>query len=75
MKSRRVVPFLPYCAPGASSFSPAWPARSTAAPMTAERLNPKSASTQTVMIPAPAMSSTALMICTQVVPRMPPIST
>ena len=43
--------------------------------MTAERLNPNSASTHTVMIPAPAMSSTALMICTQVVPRMPPMST
>ena len=28
-----------------------------------------------VMIPAPAMSSTALMICTHVVPRMPPMST
>ena len=75
MKSMRVIAFLPYCAPGASSFSPVAPARATASPSTAERLKPYSASTQIVMIPAPAMSRIALMICTQVVPRMPPIST
>jgi hypothetical protein len=33
------------------------------------------ASTQKVMIAAPLTSSTALIICTQVVPFMPPIST
>ncbi len=43
--------------------------------MTSERLKPNFARTQTVMIPAPAMSRIALMICTQVVPFMPPMST
>ena len=56
------IALLPYCAPGASSFSPVAPARATASPSTAERLKPYRARTQIVMIPAPAMSSTALMI-------------
>jgi hypothetical protein len=40
MKSMRVIALLPYCAPGASSFSPVAPARATASPSTADRLNP-----------------------------------
>ena len=40
-----------------------------------EKSSPNFASTITVMMAAPLISSTALMICTQVVPRIPPIST
>ena len=40
-----------------------------------EKSSPNFASTMTVMIAAPLISNTALMICTQVVARMPPIST
>ena len=71
----------PYWAPGASTSRPAtaslvepetavW-----AAPRISEKLAPNLASTHTVIIAAPPISRTALMICTQVVPFMPPIST
>ena len=75
MKSSLVSPDLPYCAPGPSSLAPASPPFATASPSSAERLKPYKASTQIVITAAPMISSTALMICTQVVPRMPPMST
>ena len=46
-----------------------------AAPRISEKLKPNFASTITVISPAPPISRTALMICTQVVPFMPPTST
>ncbi len=64
---------MPYCRPGASTAG--LPEVSTAESSSVDRLKPLIASTQMVMMPAPAMSSTALMICTQVVPFMPPTST
>jgi hypothetical protein len=48
---------------------------SAAPPSSDDRLNPYLPSTQTVITNAPMMSSDALMICTYVVPRMPPTST
>ncbi len=47
----------------------------TASPKTRDRLKPLSAITHTNMIAAPLTSSTALIICTQVVPFIPPTST
>ncbi len=47
----------------------------SAAPSRPERLPPKRTSTHTVITAAPATSRAALMICTQVVPRMPPYIT
>jgi len=75
MKSILVIPDLPYCAPGPSSLAPASPPLATASPSSAEKLKPYKASTQIVITAAPTISSTALMICTHVVPRMPPMST
>ena len=75
MKSSRLASDLPYCAPGLSSFSPPGPAASTAEPSSDDRLNPYMPSTQRVITKVPAISSAALMICTQVVPFMPPTST
>ena len=46
-----------------------------AAPRISEKFSPNLANTKTVIIAAPPISSTALMICTHVVPFMPPIST
>src|SRR4029079_15362439 len=46
-----------------------------AAPSISEKLTPNFASTMTVMSAAPPISSAALMICTQVVPFIPPTST
>ncbi len=40
-----------------------------------EKLKPNLAKTVTVISAAPVISSTALMICPQVVPFMPPTST
>ena len=79
MKSIFFRSVAPYCLPGSSrapAFStPSDAARSTEAPSRSDRLKPYLASTHTVITPAPAMSSTALMICTQVVPFMPPTRT
>ena len=85
-KSIFAVVDAPYCRPGMSSRSPSsfgaaeaevWICgfASTAWPSSAERLNPNIASTQTVMIAVPMSSRVALMICTQVVPFMPPTMT
>ena len=65
---------LPYCSIGSNTFTPSGLA-CDAAPSRFDRLNPKFHITITVMNPAPRISSTALMICTQVVPFMPPTST
>ncbi|CAB4936359.1 unannotated protein [freshwater metagenome] len=46
-----------------------------ALPRSSEKFRPNLASTSTVMNAAPAMSRTALMICTHVVPFIPPMST
>ena len=48
---------------------------STASPSSAERSNACRPSTQVTSVAAPTRSRPALMICTQVVPRMPPMST
>ena len=48
---------------------------SIAPPISADRLKPYLPSTHTVITKAPTISSEALMICTYVVPRMPPTST
>ncbi|SLI81733.1 Uncharacterised protein [Mycobacteroides abscessus subsp. abscessus] len=75
------VSFAPYCAPGASTSREATASLAEpeticwAEPRISERLKPNLASTSTVMNAAPAISSTALMICTHVVPFMPPTST
>ena len=74
MKSTFVSVLLPYLAPGSSSLSPSG-LLSAAAPITFDRENPYLLSTQKVISAAPEMSRTALMICTQVVPFMPPTST
>ena len=71
----------PYWAPGASTSrlataSSADPETADcAAPSISEKLRPNLASTMTVISAAPPISRTALMICTQVVPFIPPIST
>ena len=64
----------PYLAPGASSLSPS-ELLSAAAPIRLEKFMPYLLSTQNVISAAPRISRTALMICTQVVPFMPPTST
>ncbi len=74
MKSIFAIAVVPYCRPGPKMASPlGWFA--AAAPSRVEKLNPKRLSTQTVMTAVPTSSSPALMICTQVVPRIPPTST
>ena len=74
MKSILVVRFLPYFRPGSKSLSPA--AELSAADWnSAEKLKPNWPRTMSVMTAVPAMSSSALMICTQVVPFIPPMST
>lgn len=69
----------PYLAPGASTSREAvasLPVMAACASVRmSEKLAPNFHSTIRVIRPAPAMSSTALMICTQVVPFMPPMST
>ena len=71
----------PYWAPGASTSRLATPlvvASCTifwAEPRMSEKFSPNLVSTRIVMNAAPAISNTALMICTQVVPFMPPTST
>ena len=75
MKSILVVRLTPYFRPGSRSFSPAAGFLSTASCMSEEKFMPNIPSTHTVMIAVAAMSSTALIIWTQVVPFMPPIIT
>ncbi|GAA0936583.1 hypothetical protein GCM10009559_29060 [Pseudonocardia zijingensis] len=85
-KSIFAVVLAPYCRPGISSRSPSslgaalaevctCGLASTAWPSSADRLNPNLPSTQTVMIAVPMSRRVALMICTHVVPFMPPTST
>ncbi|SIM35354.1 Uncharacterised protein [Mycobacteroides abscessus subsp. abscessus] len=64
---------LPYFWPG--SRIPELPAVSTARPSSSERLKPFRARIHTVITATPAISRQALMICTHVVPFIPPIST
>ncbi len=66
------MPVAPYWLPGSST---GLSAAAAAAPSSSEMLKPWIASTHTVMTAAPAMSRHALMICTQVVPFIPPTST
>ena len=71
----------PYWAPGANTSRLATAVSADpdtadcAAPSISEKFTPNFASTMTVISAAPPMSSAALMICTQVVPFIPPIST
>ncbi len=70
---------VPYLLIAWSSLSPL-PATSPlalvwAAPMRSDRLKPNFVSTQKNRMPAPMISRTALIIWTQVVPFMPPMST
>ena len=71
----------PYCAPGASTSRLATASlvepetADWAAPRISEKFRPNLASTITVISAAPPISRTALMICTQVVPFIPPIRT
>ena len=74
MKSILVVRFLPYFRPGSKSLSPAGEL-SAALWKSSEKLKLNLPSTIRVMTAVPAMSSSALMICTQVVPFIPPMST
>ncbi len=73
-KSILLVRLTPYFRPGSRNASPL-PVFSAAAPSSSERLKPNFASTSTVIRIVPAISSTALTICTQVVPFMPPTVT
>ena len=66
--------FAPYLSPGPRILSPDGDS-ATAASSSAFRLKPCSASTHSVIARAPAISSPALTICTQVVPFMPPKTT
>ena len=74
MKSILLVVVTPYRRPGWRNASPL-PVFSAAAPSRSERLKSNFASTSTVMSSVPVISSTALTICTQVVPFMPPTVT
>ncbi len=74
MKSIFDVVEMPYFRPGSKSLSPAGEL-SAAAWKSEEKLKPNWPSTMRVMTAVPAMSSRALMICTQVVPFIPPMST
>ena len=71
----------PYWAPGASTSrfataSLADPEMACCAePRMEDRSSPNLAITITVITAAPVISSTALMICTHVVPRIPPMRT
>ena len=74
MKLNLETVFTPYSRPGPSTALPAGLA-AAACRSSADRLNPARASTQMVVTAAPASRSTALTICTQVVPFIPPTST
>jgi len=63
-----------YCRPGWRILSLP-PEFLMASSKRAERLKPYFTPTMTVMTTAPIMSRLALMICTQVVPFMPPMRT
>ena len=71
----------PYWAPGARTSREATPlvwlseTACCAAPRMSEKLKPNLANTAAVMSAAPLISKTALMICTQVVPFIPPTRT
>ena len=64
----------PYFRPGSRKAAPL-PLFSAAAPSRSERLKLNFSSTRKVISRVPAISSTALTICTQVVPFMPPMVT
>ena len=73
-KSIWLVVVAPYFSPGCRNASPL-PVLSAAAPSRSLRLKSNFASTRTVIRMVPLISSTALTICTQVVPFMPPTVT
>jgi hypothetical protein len=74
MKSSLLIADLPYWAPGSSTF---WPLAllAAASSSSAEMLKPNLPSRNTVISTTHSTSSVALMICTQVVPFIPPTST
>ena len=74
MKSILLAVLTPYFRPGFKNASPL-PVLSAAAPSRSEMLKLNFASTSTVISTVPVISSTALTICTQVVPFMPPTVT
>ncbi len=73
-RERKSHGFAPYCSPGARIASP-FAETATALSRRVLRVKPLRARTQIVIAKAPAMRSTALTICTQVVPFMPPMRT
>ncbi len=73
-KSIWLVVLRPYLRPGSRNSDPL-PELSAAAPSSELRLKSNFASTSTVIRTVPLISSTALTICTQVVPFMPPTTT
>ena len=64
----------PYFSPGSRNAWPL-PVLLAAVPRRSERLKSNFASTSTTIRAEPVISSTALTICTQVVPFMPPTVT
>ena len=74
MKSILLVVVTPYFRPGSRNAEPL-PLLSAAVPSSSDRLKLNFASTRTVMRIVPPISRTALTICTQVVPFMPPTVT
>ena len=73
-KSILLVVVAPYLRPGSRNAWPL-PVLLAAVPSRSERLKLNFASTSTTISAEPAISRTALTICTQVVPFMPPTVT
>ena len=73
-KSSLLVKVAPYFRPGSRNAGPL-PLLLAAVPSSSERLKLNFARTSTTIRAEPAISRTALTICTQVVPFMPPTVT
>ncbi len=74
MKSSLETPVAPYFRPGSRKAAPL-PLLLAAVPSRSEMLKLNFSRIRKVMSRVPAMSRTALTICTQVVPFMPPMVT
>jgi hypothetical protein len=74
MKSSWLSTDVPYCPPGSSTAWP-WELFAAASSSSPETLNPNLPSRNTVISSTQSSRIDALMICTQVVPFMPPTST
>ena len=75
MKSSLRLADSPYCSAGVEQRLSPNGLRCVPRPAASDRLKPNLPSRNTVMKPTQAISRMALMICTQVVPFMPPTST